>query len=49
MADANPEDWTNVTIDEAIPKDPRFEDKLDAAAWSRVRGYVLTLAKEARP
>jgi hypothetical protein len=49
LADTNPEEWTNVTIDEATPKDPRFEDLLDAAAWNRVRGYVLSLAKEARP
>ncbi len=49
LADTNPEDWTNNTIDEAIPKDSRFEDKLDAAAWSRVRAYVLSLAKEVRP
>ncbi len=49
LADTNPEEWSNVTIDEAIPKDPRFEDKLDAAAWQRVRGYILKLTQEARP
>jgi hypothetical protein len=48
LAGADPLDWSNVTIDEAIPSDPRFEDKLDAAAWDRVRGYVVSLAKEVR-
>lgn len=49
LADSSPEDWSNVTIDEATPKDPRFDEKLDAAAWERVRAYVVSVAKEVRP
>jgi hypothetical protein len=49
LADTEPLTWDNVTIGDAIPKDPRFESALDAAAWERVRVYVLSLAKERRP
>ncbi len=48
LADSDPLTWDNVTIGEAIPPDPRFEKDLDAAAWDRVRDYVLTLVKERR-
>jgi hypothetical protein len=49
LADTDPITWSNVTIDEAIPKDARFERNLDAAAWNRVRGATLKFVKEARP
>lgn len=49
LADTNPEEWTNPDIDDWIPKDERFEAKLDAGAWQRVREYLLGLLKEARP
>lgn len=48
LADTDPLTWDNVTIGEAIASDPRFEKDLDAAAWDRVRDYVLTLLKERR-
>jgi hypothetical protein len=35
----------NADIADASPKDPRFERNLDAAAWQRVRDYVLKLAE----
>lgn len=49
LADSNPEEWTNTDIDEAIPKDERFEGRLDAAAWDRVRSYLLEQLRGARP
>jgi hypothetical protein len=49
LADSNPEEWTNTDIDEAIPKDERFEAGLDAAAWDRVRSYLLDQLRGARP
>lgn len=49
LADSDPTDWTNVSIDQAMPKDERFGKTLDAAAWNRVRQYVLQLSREARP
>ncbi|MBA3974614.1 MAG: hypothetical protein C0504_10405 [Candidatus Solibacter sp.] len=49
LADSDPLTWDNVTIGEALPPDPRFEAGVDAAAWDRVRGYVISLAKERRP
>lgn len=49
IAETSPEAWTNADIDDALPKDPRFDERLDAAAWSRVREYALKLAKEVRP
>lgn len=48
LADTNPEDWSNATIDDAIPKDPKFDSGLDAAAWRRVRALALEFAREAR-
>jgi hypothetical protein len=48
LADTDPEEWTNSDIDEVIPKDVRFEENLDAAAWDRVRAYLLELLKEGR-
>lgn len=49
LADSDPLTWDNVTIGDAIPPDPRFESSLDAAAWERVREYVISLVKERRP
>ena len=49
LADTDPETWTNATIDEAMARDERFEQHLDAGAWSRVRAYVFELVKESRP
>lgn len=49
MASTSPDTWTNADIDDALRKDPRFDERLDAAAWSRVRAYALSLAKEIRP
>lgn len=49
LAATSPDTWTNADIDDALPKDPRFDERLDAAAWNRVRAYALSLAKEARP
>jgi hypothetical protein len=48
LADGNPEEWTNADIDDAMPKDARFDAKLDAGAWERVRSYVLESFKEGR-
>jgi hypothetical protein len=49
LADTDPLDWSNLSIGQAIPKDPRFGEKLDALAWERVRQYIFGLVKEARP
>ncbi|MBE0660489.1 MAG: DUF4091 domain-containing protein [Bryobacteraceae bacterium] len=49
LADSDPLTWDNVTIGDALPPDPRFESGVDAAAWDRVRGYVISLVKERRP
>ncbi|MCZ2156782.1 MAG: DUF4091 domain-containing protein [Bryobacterales bacterium] len=43
LADTNPIDWTNADINDALPKDARFEKQLDAAAWDRVHGYLIEL------
>jgi hypothetical protein len=48
LADRNPEDWSNADIGDATPKNPKFTSALDAAAWQRVRTYVLELAREAQ-
>ncbi|MBI4893242.1 MAG: DUF4091 domain-containing protein [Acidobacteria bacterium] len=48
LADGDPSEWTNADIGEAMPKDARFDEKLDAGAWARVRAYVMELAKEGR-
>lgn len=48
LADSNPVEWTNTDIDEAMLKDPRFDQKLDAAAWERVHAYLIEVLKEAR-
>ncbi len=47
MADTDPLGWTNASIDDALPKKPKFEN-IDAGAWQRVRDYVLELAREAK-
>ncbi len=47
LADKNPEDVTNADYEDATPKNPKFTE-LDAAAWQRVRSYVLELAREAK-
>ncbi len=44
MADTNPEDWSNASIDEAMPHSPKFAN-IDREAWSRVHAYVLEAAK----
>ena len=48
LAGTDPVNWTNADIDDAIPKDPRFTEALDAAAWQRVRSYVLERAREVK-
>jgi len=48
LADSSPDDWSNADIDDAMPKNEKFTSKLDAAAWQRVRDYVLELAKEVK-
>jgi hypothetical protein len=48
LADTNPEEWSNADIDDAMPKNEKFTSKLDAAAWQRVRDYLLELAKEVK-
>lgn len=48
LADGDPAEWNNTDIDEAIPKDERFGEKLDAGAWARVRAYAMELVKEGR-
>jgi hypothetical protein len=47
LADKNPEDVTNADYEDAMPKNPKFVE-LDAAAWQRVRAYVLELAREVK-
>ena len=47
LADRNPEDASNADIEDAIPKSPKFTG-LDAAAWQRVRSYILELAREVK-
>ena len=47
MADRNPEDVSNADYEDAMPKNPKFTH-LDAAAWQRVRGYVLAQLREAK-
>ncbi|HEY3440751.1 MAG TPA: hypothetical protein VGK29_08375 [Paludibaculum sp.] len=48
LADSSPDTWSNADIDDAMPKNAKFDKGLDAAAWQRVRQYVMQLAKEAR-
>jgi hypothetical protein len=48
LADSDPLTWDNVTIGEALPPDPRFESGVDAGAWERVHGYVISLVKGGR-
>ena len=47
MADTDPLDWTNASIDAVIPEDPRFGPLLNAGAWQHVRTYILQQATEA--
>lgn len=47
LAETDPETWTNASIDEAMPRDKRFDAQLDAGAWSRVRTYIFGLVQEA--
>lgn len=49
LADTDPLTWDNVSINQAVPADPRFGAGIDAAAWDRVSAYIQTLAKERRP
>lgn len=47
LADTNPEDWSNATVEDAMPRSPKFAN-IEPGAWDRVRAYVLeTVAKEA--
>src|SRR5262249_34880743 len=48
LADTNPDDSSNADIDDAMPKDARFDTALDSAGWARVRAFVLDLAREVR-
>lgn len=48
LAETDPLEWSNASIDEAIPRDERFE-KLAPGAWQRVRDYALELAREVQP
>jgi len=48
LADSRPDTWSNADIDDAMPKNPKFDKGVDAAAWQRVRQYVMQLAKEVR-
>ncbi|MEP7366314.1 MAG: hypothetical protein ABI972_23900 [Acidobacteriota bacterium] len=44
LADTNPEDWTNATIDDATQPGPAFRHSPNAAAWQHVHDYTLELA-----
>jgi hypothetical protein len=49
LADGNPYDWTNNDIDEAIKTATRiFPEKLSAAAWDNVHGFVMQTASEGK-
>jgi hypothetical protein len=48
LADTNPEDWSNATIDDAMAKNAKFDRGVDAMSWQRVRDYTLQLAREVR-
>jgi hypothetical protein len=47
MADKDPEDISNADYEDALPKNPKFTE-VDAAAWQRVREYILQLAREVK-
>ncbi len=46
IADTDPDDWSNATIDDAEVRSPKFAN-IDADAWKRVREYTMRLAGEA--
>ena len=48
LADTAPSDWSNASLDDATPADPRFGSALAPQAWQLVREYILANAKEAR-
>ena len=48
LADTNPEEWSNASIDDVMQVNTKFTSGLDGAAWQRVREYVLGLAREVR-
>jgi hypothetical protein len=48
LADLPPSEWTNYTIDEASKAGATNSRSLDSAAWQRVRGFVTSLASEAK-
>ncbi len=48
LADRPMEEWTNANTNDAASTNPKFSTALDAAAWQRVRTYVLELAREAQ-
>ena len=47
FAAKDPLEWTNADYEE-MPENPKFGRALDAAAWQRVRAYVLELAREVK-
>ncbi len=47
FATKDPLEWTNADYG-AIPENHKFDRALDAAAWQRVRAYVLELAREVK-
>ncbi len=49
LADTNPIDWSNGSIDEAIKASTRgFPGKLSPAAWENVHRFVMQIASEGR-
>ena len=48
LADRPIEELTNANTADAASTNPKFSSALDAAAWQRVRAYVLELAQEVR-
>jgi hypothetical protein len=49
LADSDPVDWTNASIDEAIRASARiFPEKLSAAAWENVHRFVMQIASEGK-
>ena len=48
LADTPPEEWTNSDIDNTTATYWKQFDRLDPAAWQRVRDYILALAAEVK-
>lgn len=47
LADTDPLDWSNATIDDATAANPKFDKSLDAAAWQRVREFLQSQLRTA--